>query len=197
MNSVDCISVREKGTAEYIRNRFHREAVGVMDPVFLLDARDWLAFESRPAQSNYIFYHETEINKDLRRAAYKLAKEKGLKVIALAYRIPRSPLPFPTVYSAGPAEFLGYLHMADYVVTNSFHAVAFSLIFHKSFLVYNHRANGARIGDLLSSLGLTERIATQNYSPDIDTEIDWEELELRISAERRRSEDFLLDALQG
>ena len=71
------------------------------------------------------------------------------------------------------------------------------MIFHKPFLVYNHRANGERIGDLLSNLGLTERIATQNYSPDIDAEIDWEELELKISAERRRSEDFLLDALQG
>lgn len=195
LDSVDSISVREKGTVEYIKSRFHRKAVDVMDPVFLLNAQDWLALESRPVQGNYIFYHEAEANEDMRRAACKLAEEKGLKVIALAYRITKSPLPFHTVYSAGPAQFLGYIHLAEYVLTNSFHALVFSLIFHKPFLIYNHSVAGARTEDLLSSLGMTERIATQNYSPDIDAEIDWVELERRILYKRKQSEDFLLDAL--
>lgn len=195
LDSVDSISVREKGTVEYIRNRFYRKAVDVLDPVFLLNAQDWLALESCPIQSDYIFYHETEPNEDLRRAACKLAEEKGLKVIALAYRLMRPPVPFHTVYSAGPAQFLGYIHQAKYVLTNSFHAVSFSLIFHKSFLVYNHSVKGARIKDLLSSLGMKERIATQDYSPDIDAEIDWTELERKILSKRKQSEDFLFDAL--
>ena len=195
LDSVDNISVREKGTVEYIRSRFHRKAVDVMDPVFLLNAGDWLALESRPVQRDYIFYYEAEPNEDLRRAAGKLAEEKNLKVIALAYRISRPPLPFHTVYSAGPAQFLGYIHQAEYVLTNSFHAVAFSLIFHKSFLVYNHSIRGARIEDLLSSLGMTERMATQDYSPDIDAEIDWSELERKMMDRRKQSEDFLFDSL--
>ena len=196
LDSVDSISVREKGTVKYIRGRFCRKAVDVMDPVFLLNASDWFALENRPVQSHYIFYYETEPNEDLRRAACNLAKEKGLKVIALAYRRLRSPMPFHTVYSAGPAQFLGYIHQAEYVLTNSFHAVAFSIIFHKPFLVYNHSVIGARIGDLLSGLGLTERVATQNYRPDIDAEIDWMGLEQRIINKRKQSEDFLRDALE-
>lgn len=195
LDSVDSISVREKGAAQYIRSHFYKEAVDVLDPVFLLNGRDWLALESRPVQSNYIFYHEAEANEDMRKAACKLAKEKGLKVIALAYRVSRHSLPFTTVYSAGPTQFLGYIHQAEYVLTNSFHALAFSLIFHKSFFVYNHSINGARIEDLLSSLGMSERIATRNYTPDIDDEIDWVELERRISSKRKQSEDFLFDAL--
>lgn len=195
LDSVDSISVREKGTVEYIRRRFYRKAVDVMDPVFLLSVQDWIAIESHPVQSNYIFYHEAEANEDMRRAACKLAEEKGLKVIALAYRISKSPLPFHMVYSAGPSQFLGYIHMAEYVLTNSFHALAFSLIFHKPFLVYNHSVTGARIENMLSSLGMTERIVDQNYIPDIDTEIDWMELERRIFSKRKQSEDFLFDAL--
>ena len=195
LDSVDSISVREKGTVEYIKSHFHRKAVDVIDPVFLLNAGDWLAIETCPVQSDYIFYYEAEPNEDLRRAACKLAEEKGLKVIALAYRMSRPPLPFHTVYSAGPAQFLGYIHQAKYVLTNSFHAVAFSLIFRKPFLVYNHRLRGARIEDLLASLGMSERIATQNYNPDIDSEIDWGELERRRLSKRKQSEDFLLDAL--
>lgn len=195
LDSVDSISMREKGAAEYIRSRFHRQAVDVMDPVFLLNAREWIALESRPVQSNYIFYYETEPNENMRRAACTLAEEKGLKVIALAYRVSWPPLPFHTVYSAGPSQFLGYIHRAEYVLTNSFHAVAFSMIFNKLFLVYNHSSRGARIGDLLSSLGLTERMATQDHTPDIDGEIDWMELERRMSGRRKQSEDFLFDAL--
>lgn len=195
LDAVDCISVREKGTAGYIKNRFHRNAVDVMDPVFLLDPRDWLAIESRPAQSDYIFYHEAEPNEDLRRIACGLAEEKGLQVIALAYRALKAPLPFHMVYSAGPAQFLGYIHGAKYVLTNSFHAVAFSLIFHKPFLVYNHKAVGARIEDLLLSMGVSERIAARNDIPDIDAEIDWAQLERRILDKRKQSEDFLHAAL--
>ena len=195
LDYVDCISVREQGTAEYIKKRFHRNAADVMDPVFLLDPQDWLAIESRPVQGDYIFYYETEPNEALRRIACRLAEEEGLKVIALAYRASRTPLPFHTVYSAGPAQFLGYIHQAKYVLTNSFHAVAFSLVFHKPFLVYNHRTLGARIEDLLLSLGVSERIATQNCVPDIDAEIDWLELERRIIDKRKRSEKFLHTAL--
>lgn len=197
LDSVGSISTREKGAAEYIRSRFGREAASVIDPVFLPNVRDWLAVESRPARSGYILYHETEPNGEMRRAACRLAEEKGLDVAALAYRLPRPRLPFRPIYSAGPAEFLGYLRMADYVLTNSFHAVAFSLLFHKPFLVYNHSVRGARIEDLLSGLGAAERIAAQNDNPDIDAEIDWEELDQRISAKRRQSEDFLFDALRG
>ena len=195
LDFVDCISVREKGTAEYIRNRFHKKAVDVMDPVFLLDPRDWLGLESRPVQGDYMLYYETEPNEDLRRIACRLAEEKGLSVIALAYRVSKAPLPFHTVYSAGPAQFLGYIHLAKYVLTNSFHAVAFSLIFHKPFLVCNHRTVGARIEDLLLSMGVPERIASQNYIPDIDAEIDWMELDRRMLDKRKQSEDFLRAAL--
>ena len=195
LDCVDCISVREQGTAEYISSRFHRNATAVMDPVFLLDPQDWLVIESCPAQSDYIFYYETEPNEDLRRAACRLAEEKSLQVIALAYRAPSNPLPFHMVYSAGPAQFLGYIHLAKYVLTNSFHAMAFSLIFHKPFLVYNHSTLGARTEDLLLSLGVSERIATQNCVQDIDAEIDWMELERRILDKRKQSEDFLHTAL--
>ena len=195
LDRVDCISVREKGAAEYIKSRFHRNAADVMDPVFLLDPQDWFAIESCPAQSDYIFYYETEPNENLRRFARRLSEEKGSKVIALAYRAPKSPLPFHTVCSAGPAQFLGYIHLAKYVLTNSFHAVAFSLIFHKPFLVYNHRTLGARIEDLLLSLGMSERIMTPTCVQDIDAEIDWMELERRIFDKRKQSEDFLHAAL--
>lgn len=38
------------------------------------------------------------------------------------------------MYSASVEEFLGYIKYADYVVTNSFHGTAFSVIFHKDFM---------------------------------------------------------------
>ena len=36
----------------------------------------------------------------------------------------------------GPREFLGLIKNAEYVITDSFHAIAFSIIFNKVFFSY-------------------------------------------------------------
>ena len=193
LDSVDVISARESGTAEYIKHRFSREAETVMDPVFLLDAGRWRSMARLPRERGYVLYHETEPNGDMREAACKLSEKTGLPVINLRYRKPMSEMPFQTVCSAGPLEFLGYVLGADYVVTNSFHALAFSLILHRPFLTYNHSSKGARTADLLARLGLEG----ESGKPDPNERIDWDAVDRRLDRMRASSEAFLLDALSG
>ena len=202
--SVDCISIREKDAARYIETRFHREAAHVVDPVFLLSPEQWSAIEDRPPERGYIFYHETQYDEDMRRAACRLAKEKGLKLVELAYRTSRfaekflaahSDAPFQIVYSAGPRQFLGYLHGADYVVTSSFHALAFSILFCRPFYIHNHKAYSARISSLLEAAGLSGRMAREDHTPDIDAEIDWAAVEERMRSYIAPSKEYLLRSL--
>lgn len=63
------------------------------------------------------------------------------------------------VYSASVEEFLGYIKYADYVVTNSFHGTAFSVIFHKDFYVEALQKDfkpNDRVESLLCLTGLDE-----------------------------------------
>lgn len=194
LDRVDLISTRESSTAELIRRRFGRKAETVLDPVFLPDADRWRSMARLPRERGYVLYHETEVNEDMREAARRLSEQKGLPVIALSYGKTVLRTPFRTVCSAGPPEFLGYVLGADYVITNSFHALAFSLIFHRPFLVYGHSSKGARTSDLLSALGLAGR---NGGCADPDAGIDWNAADGILARMRASSEAFLLDALSG
>lgn len=194
--SVNDVSMREKGAAEYVEARFGRRVAHVVDPVFLLDGGEWRAIEDRPAERGFILCYETERCEPLRKAADRLAREKGLKVIGLSAGEPGWGLwPFQGVWAAGPAQFLGYISAAGYVFTNSFHGLAFSILLRKPFYICAHSTVGARLESLLESVGLTGRMAAEGYVPDVDGEIDWTEVERLLRIERERSVEFLRRSL--
>ena len=56
-----------------------------------------------------------------------------------------------------PREFVSIIYNAEYVLTNSFHATVFSIIFKKNFTSCARGKSSGRITELLSSLGLEER----------------------------------------
>lgn len=196
--SVQDISMREKGAAEYVETRFGRKAAHVVDPVFLLDGEEWRAVEDRRLEGGFILYYETECCEPLREAAARLAREKGLKVIGLsANGGGYGSWPFQKVWAAGPAQFLGYVSAADYVFTNSFHGLAFSILLHKPFYICNHSTVGARLESLLESTGLTGRMAAQGYAPDLDEQINWTEVDQLLRTHRERSIEFLRQSLMS
>ena len=57
----------------------------------------------------------------------------------------------------GPEVFLSLILHADFVVSNSFHAVAFSVIFQKQFTVFNRFEKiNTRMRDVVTLLGIPE-----------------------------------------
>lgn len=194
--SVDEISMREKSAAEYVKARFQRNASYVVDPVFLLEVEKWLAIADRPKERGFILYYETEYCEPLRKAANRFAMEKDLKIIELSAGRSRRYWPFQQIYSAGPAQFLGYIHAAEYVFTNSFHGLAFSILFHKPFYIRNHSAVGARIKNLLEYTGLMDRMAGEDHVPNAEEGINWMEVERRLYIHRQQSMEFLRHSLQ-
>ena len=128
--------------------------------------------------------------------AAKLSTEKRLPVIQLKYRKDRKRdnKKFQIVTDAGPLEFLGYVHHADYVLTNSFHVLAFSIIFQKNFLVFEHSSRNARLENLLTYCTLNERMV-QSGQEKIDKPISWNMIAQRINQMKKESSSFLLHSL--
>lgn len=103
---------------------------------------------------------------------------------------------------AGPKEFVKEIALADCIVTDSFHAVVFAIIFHKEFYVFerfdnkNPFSQNERIRDLLEFLGLGSRIIRYNskcirVQPPINYQSVVERLQNRID----KSKELLLDAI--
>lgn len=86
---------------------------------------------------------------------------------------------------------------ARFVITPSFHGVAFSIIHHRQFAVLNLAKHGrlSRISCLLSQLGLSERLFTNmeemRQSDIFNTPIDYNDVDEKLQILRNRSWDYL------
>ena len=89
-----------------------------------------------------------------------------------------------------PTEFLGLVKYADYVVTNSFHAVAFSLILEKEFWVIKLKNLSSRIDSILKLTDLENRIIGYP-NMQLNNTIDYKLVNSKLKLQRDESINFL------
>lgn len=92
-------------------------------------------------------------------------------------------------------EWLGYIRDAKYVITNSFHATVFSILFHKQFVVLNNKSGGSdRISTLLNYLGLQHLFVVttgKDMYKALGTQIDYHHVDRLLANLRDVSLSFL------
>lgn len=191
------ISVREK-TGLKILGDLGFAGVNVVDPVFLLSAEEWKkALDLKPAEGNYIFLYDFLHNDmEMRDFALEQRRQTGLHLLSVNdYQA--TDYADENVNDAGPREFLQYLLGAKYVVCESFHATAFSLIFHKQFATWPlvGQRNSSRMTDLLKSAGLISRFNAKTVG-DIASPVRWEEVNGKLSGNINSSKDWLISNLE-
>lgn len=192
---VDAVSVREEAAIPCIRQLYSGEVLMVPDPVFLLKRKEWEKIERLPDREGYIVVFITEKNDELFEYAKELSKSRGLPVVEIESGINILDEDFELVYTAGPSEFLGLIHKADYVITNSFHVTAFSIIYQKKFTVFTHTAAGERISNILRLSGLESRLYEKNGNTEAGEDIDWSKVEKRMEDSAKLGEEFLMKNL--
>lgn len=197
IKSVDALSMREEAAIPYIKKFYAGDIIAVPDPVFLPGRDAFQEIEKKPEGTGYILVYITEKNQDLSEYVRKLSQEKGLDVIEICAGNMTTKAGFDVDYTAGPAEFLGYIHEAEYVVSNSFHAIAFSIVYQKKFLAFLHSSRGTRVRNILQIHGLEDRICPGGAEADIDAYVDWEAVELHTREKVKEAEAFLRKNLPG
>lgn len=95
--------------------------------------------------------------------------------------------------AASPCEFLGYIRNASYVVTNSFHATAFSIIFHREFYSEIGLKRNGRIKNILNLTGLQDHAINRGINKEntFKGKIDWSKVDVRLNLEKEKSYKFL------
>lgn len=193
---LDYCSVREENTAEYISSFTNKTIETVCDPVFLLDLEDYKSVTSRRLiKKEYVFLYSVVHNECLTEIAKDYAEKHGLELIEICASKDKNAT-HKQITSYGPSEFLSCLQYAKTVFTNSFHGTAFSLIFEKDFYIVDNKAGGSRITNLLSKVGLLERLISKTIEKDfvpINYIIVKELLQEYVSA----SKTFLENALKA
>ena len=134
----------------------------VCDPVFLLSKDEWLKIAQKPKERDYILAYKISERTDFDEQAEKLSALLGKRVIEIVYvKSLRKLFCVKKHFAAGinPAQFVGYIANADYVLTTSFHGTAFSIIFEKPFTTLAFQKRSERVLDLLQKVSLEKCFA--------------------------------------
>ena len=192
LSGLDSISVRERSGVEIVERLGIPGAVQVLDPVFLLPKEEWEQLaQPLPQKEPFIFLYDFDRNDALGRTVRKLADQMGWKV----YSYLTNPYADCCFDQYGPLSFLSLVKDAQLVMSNSFHATAFSLIFEKKFWVVNRQeAINTRMRDLTTLAGVSERLRSE-FGGDLLQPIDYKAVAANLSNEIRKSCIFIDDVL--
>lgn len=196
------IMVREKIAAKLLQNVVPKEVDVVMDPVFLVKKERWdeLSIESTIQKPYALCYFIGNIE-GMREKAQQLRKECKLPLIVIRINLRDWLGRYKRDYTNGPLEFLKLIKNAECVFTNSFHAIAFSIIFKKKFWAFSqdaHQASQSRIDNILSELNLENRkVYAHTQNVKWKEEIDFGKVNERLDKQVQQSKAFLDEALGG
>ncbi len=164
LRMFDAVSVREASGVQLCKEHFGVEAQHVLDPTMLLAKEDYIRLvetadvpKSKGTLLNYILDDSPE-----KRALIEwVAKEKGLVPFRVNSRIEDHAAPLEERIQPPVEQWLRGFYDAEFVVTDSFHACVFSILFGKPFVVVGNKERGmARFESLLKMFGLEDRLVS-------------------------------------
>lgn len=163
----------------------------VLDPTLLLTAPDYDNItEKRIESEKYLLLYARRYNPAMTEFAEKIANYNGWKIIDISLRATNAERGHRMFYEAGVEEFLSLVKNAEYVVTNSFHGMIFSVQFRRPFVIFSREQCDTKIEEMLTLFGLSDSMLTDG-TESFCSEIDYDRVHKNIADERTRSIQFL------
>ena len=205
LENIDFISCREEEGADVLRNLTTRPVTVVCDPVVLLGREAWDEFAGDIQwKEPYILTYFLENNNGSKVCLKEIQKKTGFSVVSLNEDIRDFGKGYQCAFDASPREFVGLFKHASFILTNSFHATAFSTLFEKPFYTICasntnvSNPNDSRKSSYLKTIGLTERLIHDDNLPPKDKwfELDYAACQLKVEEFRKNSEQYLKNAMK-
>ena len=202
LTKFNVVSVRESSAVQLCNDNFGVKAEQVLDPTMLLCKEDYIELfkDYNAAQSDgNLFCYILDEGEEKKSIIDCVAKEKGLKPFYVNSRYEDLDAPLEERIQQPVEKWLCAFYDAEFVITDSFHACVFSIIFNKPFIVYGNRERGlARFNSLLSIFGLEERIVStkEEATKAISKPINWEKVNESHRQWKEKSMSFLVNNLK-
>jgi len=196
LRRFDAVSVREASAVALCESRFGVTAEHVLDPTMLLDTERYLALlpdtPSRPTGKRSLLVYFLDEDVDRSSVVTAICNALGLEANRVNAIGRDGAAPSVEAWIAGFRD-------ADFVITDSFHACVFAILFKRPFIAYGNLKRGlARFESLLDMFSLRRRLISSpaQASHDlINDAIDWERVHEALHRHRERSRSFLVTAL--
>ncbi|ATO45704.1 hypothetical protein C5L30_001304 [Companilactobacillus farciminis] len=193
LSNIDYISVREHSGKKIVSKLTDKSSKVVLDPTLLLSKNQWMRVSSNKkyTEKYVVVYFLGDISDDNMKYIKRFSKEKGYEIKKLLSYDDEK------LWKSGPSEFISLFSGSEAVFTDSFHAVAFSIIFNKYFEVFERNFKGpsmnSRIDTLLGDLDLADR---WHSKCEKGKPIDYYKTMKLLDIRKRESMSFLKDSLK-
>lgn len=189
LKSFDLISVREKSGVEICKDIFGVNAEWIIDPVFILEKSYFenIAQEGSAKYNDYIA--SCIFEKKNNKLDEFLTKKYGSKVFELHNS------------NISIENWLNTIQNCRFLVTNSYHAMCFAIIFNKPFIALSKDTGAStRFDSLYEILDIKDQSVSnidEIYEKDCVFKVDWDVVNRRIDEERQKGLAFLQKALES
>lgn len=189
------ISVREEEGSKILEPLTGKSVPRLIDPTFLTTGEDWskLATKAR-IHGKFILLYIMQADDSVYAHAKRLKDLLGIKIVEISRYGTKHDFVDEVIVDAGPREFLALFRDAEFVCTNSFHGLCFSLIFNKRFYLVPSRRFSDRLTSQLSIFSL-EMFSGKTPEEIIKMHFNWESINAVIAEERRKAIAYLKEGL--
>lgn len=172
LSSFKAISVREENAKKMLEDFLDVKISFNLDPTLLLNKNEWDEICSKNLiNQKYCFCYFLSDNKNERIVAKQYAKKHKLKLVTLPHlrRATGNDLFFGDIqlFDITPGDFVSLIKNAECVMTDSFHASVFSIIYDKQFFVFGANAS---VGQKERIINLISIFKCENHFCDGENE---------------------------
>lgn len=206
LKSFSLITVRERSGVKICKETFETNAHLVLDPVLLSPRVDYNFKHNIKIRNNFITQYLLDASNKkvdlVKNIANSLNKEVILNYKKNSGRISVANILFNRKEERFPeiSEWVNNIKNADLVITDSFHGVAFSILFNKDFIcIYNEKRGKTRMQNILNIFNLNHRALSEseieNFSLDSLKAINYNEVNNILEKQKEFSLKLLFDNL--
>lgn len=201
LKKFDAVSVREASAVGLCKTRLgYNDARHMLDPTMLLDKDDYIRLinqASTPKSPGNLMCYVLDHNAEKQQLIERIARERNLTPFYTNSQIDNTLLPNSERIQPPLEQWLRGFMDAEFIVTDSFHACVFSIIFGKPFVVFGNKERGmTRFQSLLKMFSLEQNLISsiEEYTPGCSYQIH-EDARKQLEKYKDRSLAFLKESL--
>lgn len=197
LSKYDAISVREDSGVALVKQLGY-DAVQVLDPTLMVEQETWisLARSVKKRRKPYMLAYNLHASSEMGNLVKSYGKELNLDIVNIisTFRFSHGK----NIFCPSIEKFLSLFMNADFIIADSFHAIAFSIIFRVPFAVKMPKQYSARLESILKEFSFLNRVVNDTADYRIINEnIDWEAVEAVLEKNRQYSMNWLREALRA
>lgn len=199
LRRFDAVSVRENTGVNLCQKYFGIVVEHLLDPTMLLQKNDYIRlFENNntPKSKGTLLNYILDETPKKTAIINKVVKEKGLVPFRVNSKLGNPTASLEDRIQPSVESWLRGFYDAEFIVTDSFHACVFSILFNKPFITIGNTKRGlTRFTSLLEMFGLKNRIISDDSDKIIDSEINWNYVNSMLTSWTVSSNTFLRNNL--